>query len=314
MEWIKKNYEKFALLLLAVGLLAVSGLLIWNRMSFVAGFESLKATVVQNNNIQPLKTESLEEARANLQKPATWAAHPGSLFVSRKYILKDNALIDPFENQVMLHPPVPNDWFIKNNLDLTEQDILTEDQDGDGFSNLDEFNAGTDPLDKNSHPAYTTKLRLEKFIKVPFRLVFKARPDPDSFQINTIDINQPSQILRVGDQIAKTKFKIVKFVEKFTPNQYQTMEDTSELTIQNTETGEQVVLVYGKTVDSPDSYAQFRYLWDNSVFAVKKDKEFSLKPEADVKYKLIDINEREAVIQETKTEKKITIPHLEEQH
>jgi hypothetical protein len=75
-----------------------------------------------------------------------------------------------------------------------------------------------------------------------------------------------------------------------------------------------VVLVYGKVADSPDSYALFRYLWDTdpktSQFRVKKDQEFALKPETDVRYKLIDINEREAVIQ-TKSGDKIKIPLLE---
>jgi len=88
--------------------------------------------------------------------------------------------------------------------------------------------------------------------------------------------------------------------------------DVSELTIQNTETQVQVVLVYDTPADSPDSYAVFKYLWNNTQITVKKDQEFVLKPDTDVKYKLIDINDREAVIQ-TATGEKITIPHFEEE-
>jgi len=317
MDWIKNNYEKFALLLVSLGLLAVSVLLILNTRSFIATFDELKTSVVENNKVPPLDLSLLEDAKNTVQKPASWAAHPGSLFVSQRYILKDGILINPFKpdpngQNLPLHPPVPNEWFIKTSLDITDQDILTEDADGDGFTNLDEFTAGTDPLDKNSHPAYTTKLKLFQFIKVPFRLIFNARPDADSFQINTIDLNQASQILKVGDQILGTKFKIIKFVEKHTTNSLGTDEDASELTIQNTETQDQVVLIYGKQVDSPDTYAAFKYLWNNTQFNVKKNQEFSLKPEVDVKYKLIDINDTEAVIQ-TKTGEKITIPHFEEE-
>jgi len=320
MDWIKKNSEKFVLLLLSLALLGVSVLLFLNGRSFLATFDSLKNEVRQNNNVPALDIKPMEDAQASLAKPASWAGgHAGSLFVSRKYILQDGVLIDPFDPKTgrMLHPPIPNEWFIKYNLDITDPDVLTQDPDSDGFSNLDEFTAGTDPLDKNSHPAYITKLKLVKFIKVPFRLIFNARPDADSFQINTIDVHQPSQILKIGDQIQGTKFKIIKFDEKKFTDSNDIEHDISELTIQHIETGDKVVLVYNKQADSPDSYAQFKYLWDTnpqtSVFSVKKDHEFSLKPDTDVKYKLIDINEHEAVIQ-TKTQDQIKIPLLEGTH
>jgi len=291
--------------------------LILKVRTFLATFEGLKAPVIENNKVPDLDLSPLGDARTAIQKPGAWTGHPGSLFVSRRYIFRDPDLVDPFENSpgkppVQLHPPVPNEWFIKYNLDITDPDILSEDTDGDGFSNLDEFLAGTDPLDKNSHPAYTTKLKLARFIKVPFRLIYNARPDADSYQINTVDINQPSQILKIGDPIVGTKFKLIKFEDKKMTDSNDIEHDISELTIQNTDTGAQVVLVYNKQVDSPDSYAVFKYLWNNTQITVKKDQEFVLKPETDVKYKLIDISDQEAVIQ-TKTGQKITIPHFEEE-
>ena len=145
-----------------------------------------------------------------------------------------------------------------------------------------------------------------------FRLLFSAQPDADSYQINTVDINQASQILKIGDQIAGTKFKLIKFEPKSMTDSNGIDHNISELTIQNTETQAQVVLVYDKQADSPDSYAVLKYLWNTSQITVKKDQEFVLKPETDVKYKLIDISDREAVIQ-TKTGDKITIPHFEEE-
>ena len=87
-------------------------------------------------------------------------------------------------------------------------------------------------------------------------------------------------------------------------------QDVSELIVQNTETGENVVLVLEKIVDSPDSYALFRYLWNNTQFQVKKNQVFALPPEPTVQYKLIDIKETEALIQPPKGDN-ITVPHLE---
>ena len=104
-------------------------------------------------------------------------------------------------------------------------------------------------------------LYLEQYIKVPFRLRFMARPDDTSFQIDTVDVHQPTQILQMGDPIAGTKFKIVDFKEKHMKDESEIDHDVSELTVQNTDTGEKVVLIMGQVVDSPDSYAKFKYTW-----------------------------------------------------
>lgn len=330
MDWIKKNYEKFSLLLLALALAGVSVFLILSARSFLTVFDSIHANVIHNNNIPALDTGKIEEAKVALQKSPVWSGHPGSLFVSRKYLIKEGALYDPLEptqggTTLALHPPIPNAWFIKYNLDLLDSDILDQDPDGDGFTNLEEWknlkgdgSDSTDPTDKNSHPPYYTKLRLEKYIREHFLMLFAAydgdpaKPDSLTFQINAITAGKPSQFLKMGDTIAGTKFKITKFeLKKFT-DANDVIKDVSELTVEHSDTGEKVVMVLDKLADSPDSYALFKYLWNNTELKVKKDKEFSLAPEEDQKYKLVDIQEQEAVIESLKTHEQIKVPHLEE--
>jgi hypothetical protein len=315
MDWIKNNYEKFTLLLLSVVLIAASAYLVWDAHNFMATFEGIVDRGTHSNKVAPLETKNLIAAKGSLEKPAKWVSNKGRLFVSEQYILKDDMLICVTDDKGgMIHPPVPNNWFAANNLEIANENILSEDPDGDGFTNLDEFLGHTNPNDKNSHPPYTTKLRLVKFIQQPFRLMFKSRPDNDSFQIDTVDVKQPTQILKLGDQIAGTKFKIIDFKEKkFTNPSTDAEQDVSELTIENNETKEKVVLILEKLVNSPDSYAQFRYLWDNTDIKVKKDKEFSLKPEDSVKYKVVDIQDAEATIENVSTHEQIKVPHLDEQ-
>ena len=74
--------------------------------------------------------------------------------------------------------------------------------------------------------------------------------------------------------------------------------DVSELTLENTDTRETIVLVKEKVTDSPDSYGLFDYLHPQPPIQirVKKGQEFVLLPEKDKKYKLVDIKEGEAVI------------------
>lgn len=98
------------------------------------------------------------------------------------------------------------------------------------------------------------------------RLIFKAydgdprqtdRYDKFSFQIDTIDIRQPSEFLRLGEMIPNTKFKLVKFVYKEGPDEKLGEKvDVSELVIVNTVTGQTVTLRYNKVVDASASGAK----------------------------------------------------------
>jgi hypothetical protein len=134
------------------------------------------------------------------------------------------------------------------------------------------------------------------------------KPETMTFQINTVDVQQPSQFVKIGDMIAGTKFKVLGFQFKEVPNPSTGItRDVSELTVQNTESGDNVTLVLEEIVNSPDSYALFNYLWANKQFQVKLHKEFVLLPEASLRYKLVDINEDWVLIQ-IPTGEKIRIP------
>jgi len=325
MDWIKRNYDQFFLGLVALLLLVLSGFLISSAIGFQQIFEGIRGQVIHHNEIPPVDLSSLQQAADAAANPGKWElkSDEGSLFVSIPYIAAGDSLIDPRTSDKPLHPPVPNRWIIDNKLDILDNNVLNEDPDGDGFTNLDEWKGlkgdgsdSTNPNDPKSHPPYYTKLRLAQYIKQPFRLLFNAydgdinKPETLTFQINTVDVNQPSQFVKIGDIINGTKFKVIKFEHKVeTDPATGSTRDVSELTVQNTELGDNVALVLERIVDSPDSYALFRYLWNNTQFEVKKNKEFVLLPETTLRYKLIDIKEDEALIQ-TPTGQQVRIPHL----
>ena len=94
---------------------------------------------------------------------------------------------------------------------------------------------------------------------VPFRLLFNAydgdpkkdTPEKFEFQINTIDLRQPSEFLKIGSTIAKTKWKLTKFEYKTRMNPIiQELEDVSELTLTNTETSVVIVLILNHVTDT----------------------------------------------------------------
>ena len=91
------------------------------------------------------------------------------------------------------------------------------------------------------------------------RLVFKAydgdprqtdRYEKFSFQIDTVDIHQPSEFLNLGNMIPNTRLKLVKFVFKEAYDEkLKEKVDVSELVIVNTVTGQTATLPYNKLVD-----------------------------------------------------------------
>jgi hypothetical protein len=126
----------------------------------------------------------------------------------------------------------------------------------------------------------------------------------DTFAINTIDMAEPTQFLRIGETIAGTRFKVVKFTPKYSANQYGTTVDVSELTLQHEDTKEQLSLTKEKVAISPESVVTFEYSWPCTApardFIVRRDQEFSLKPNEDIKYKLVDVQPTKAVIVNTR--------------
>ncbi len=202
----------------------------------------------------------------------------------------------PLQN-TEVHAPVPNEWFEKYALPIEDADALEQDPDKDGFTNLDEWQGNTDPTKAESHPDYTTKLRLVSATEEPFRYIFASRTK-DKFGINSTDESEPTQFLKVGDIIRGTDFKILKFTEKKERNQYGMKMDVSELLLEHQQNHAQLTLVKGQVATSPQSVATFVYSWGGrKEFEVRKDQEFPLATaEGNRTYKLIDVRPDKAVI------------------
>jgi|GEM_PF-684853 len=483
MNWVKQKYDIVILAVATLLLVSNAGWIVMNRMEQSAVQASL--IVPKENAIPALSLDAVRQAAALTDSPAKWKSgsdlpkgtpERGSLLVSRRYLLKDGKLIDPLsEGSEQLHPPITNDWLLANGLDYTDMNIKEKDSDGDGFSNLEEFEKKTNPNDPKDAPASFNKLKLVSFNSVPFLLTFKSLskeeiilkkennkdessskkatinfspadwninnenlgkyfketingtkneyknkieknedeikklekqveklekfllqekvkaekvkadkdtsrkikdkidgilsdlkkasndlmrlpnlietdkksldllneifpeeievnisitktlPSPKSpeiiqfendgrkavleidreFQINFIspEKNVPSQYLKLGNQIEGAPYRILKYEAKPGPNGVNASGDLSELTVQNTETGESIVLVYNKEANDPTSYGTFRNLLapGDADFTLKKGEEFTIKPDITRKLKLIDITATKAQIRDIST-------------
>ncbi len=299
LEWIKAHYDRAALIAAAVFLFISAVSIWWGAIQFGNRLVTMQAPRAKTASPPPIAAE-LDRASEQLQLPTQWKGSTRSgLFVPEKHFIGPDGMPATLQN-TEVHPPVPNDWFEKYHLPIEDADVLDQDPDKDGFSNLDEWQGNADPTDKESHPDYVTKLHLVSATEEPFRYIFSSRIK-DKFGINSIDESEPTQFLKVGDLIRGTDFKIVNFTEKRARNQYGINEDVSELLLEHQQSHSQVVLVKGKVATSPQSVATFVYTWGGRrEFEVRKDQEFPLATaEGNRTYKLIEVQPAKAVIVDT---------------
>jgi hypothetical protein len=309
MNWLRTNYDRAAVLAAALFLILCALFIFLGASGFSERFSALQNVPPPNNKIPAGKAPEITEAMKKLEAPLQWVATGrGGLFVPEKHFIGADGQPTTLQN-TLLHPPVPNEWLEEFGLPITDADVLAQDPDSDGFTNLDEWEGHSNPIEKESHPPYTFKLKLRSFAQEAFPLIFSSSVG-DTYAINNIDPSKPTQFLQIGGMVGGTKYKLTKYTEKYDTDKYGTRIDISELTLEQIDNHDVVTLVKERRTTSPESVANFLYTWGGTEqsFAVKKDQEFSLKPQEEIKYKLVDVQSDKAIIIQTqKPNEKIEI-------
>ncbi|TAG10033.1 MAG: hypothetical protein EAZ42_05065 [Verrucomicrobia bacterium] len=168
MSWFSQNYEKAALggaAVVALGVLYLG----WSKFASVSENFTMDMAGSGNNNTAVTNADHVPKAIASLSMDRNWKSGEVDgravdlfvgipLFVASKEPTKP---LDPFKGE-MIHPPIPNKWWIDNRIDPGFSDSPQQDPDGDGFSNLEEFNAKTDPNNPAAIPSLIAKLMYVK--------------------------------------------------------------------------------------------------------------------------------------------------------
>jgi hypothetical protein len=168
MSWFAKNYEKAALggtVALAFGL-AFMG---YSKFSSVEQDFGTGLKGQGNNNAAVRDADLIPKILASLKLDRTWnqaldGDRPVDLFTGIPLFISSLAPDKPIDllKDAPVHPPIPNIWWIENRLDPGFADSPNRDPDQDGFSNLEEFNAKTDPNSAKSLPSLIAKLMYVK--------------------------------------------------------------------------------------------------------------------------------------------------------
>ncbi len=323
MDLLKANYDKV--------LLIVAGLILGGVALFVA----LDASSLGERFVPPQflrtgaafvpeqKIADLEKDRATMDTRSDWKEAPGSLFVSREYIVRDGRLIDILQGDEEIFPGIPNKWIQQYRLDYSDAKLPERDPDQDGFTNLEEFLAKTNPCDPASRPPAWTKFRLSSNKLEQLRFIFNAVTDNEGNTIKEVQINTVSggdssatsgrtMFYKIGDPVTIAERNAAgRQVNTPTPFKVLRAEmrgnGEPSVVLQNVADGKEIVLDLGKVKNSPYALATLKDTRSGQEFQLRTGDEFEM-PDGGGRYKLIDVSEEKAQIKNLRTDEICAVP------
>ena len=194
MSKLPKNFEKALLGVAGVAALGFAALGFMKSSAVEAEFShNLKGTGKSDASIP--EAAATTQATNSLTSNRTIEAGEDSkgrkvnLFVGIPLFADKNnptKPVDPREG-ADVHPGIPNVWWIEMGADMSFANSPDRDDDGDGFSNREEFEAKTHPVDAKSVPALIAKLSYVKdesskwYVKFGFESEGKWAPRLEGF-------------------------------------------------------------------------------------------------------------------------------------
>ena len=301
------NYEKKLLIAMALLAILVAGLLIWQSKELPGTL--IVRNVTPKDQLGEIPIEKAQVALERLKTVFDWKAaerngKPVPLNKSILMVVKDDQLYDLFVENPQLRPPMTNDFLVGNGVpNILRANVGELDPDEDGFSNEEEFLAGTKPMDATSKPPATTKLFLKSRITNDYILNFKSST---SMQVARVKPEPVKNVfITVGNDFGfdpgVSRFKALSMEKKEVPDPRTTTRDASELKILDTATNKEYVLIRGEDTNLAEYEAQFEFrLITLREFTVKKGENFQL-PGTGETYKVVEVEEAEATIQKVET-------------
>lgn len=222
------------------------------------------------------------------KSPSTWT-DDALLFSSPITLEKNGKLIRLDQPEPRAFPEFPNQYLLDHRLNFLDGNLPSQDPDGDGFSILEEYEAGTDPRSAESFPPLTDKLHFVSRKVQLYRASFDARPDGRQAQLT----RHPSAIfgrdvfaVSEGDLSPDGKLRVESISDQ-------------EVQVRHLDTDTAHVLPKREVVEIPTWFAEFRFALGNldEVFFAKEGSVFSLPPSnGENRYRLEKVEEDGASI------------------
>ena len=226
MSWFSENYEKAAIggaAAIVVGL----GFIIWSSHNAASGaFEVEASEKIDDASVAGLpRMQEVNESLTKDHEIVTASVNDRSvnLFTSIPLFVKrnDESTAIDLEEGGAVHEGIDNKFWLQYGLDPGFENSPQLDPDEDGFTNMDEYTAGTSPVEFDSHPdpvlklaivsVETTQLHIKASNfgsdKATFRIETKGRKSLG--KINTPI--KPGELIAFTNDFMKNRFKFVSY-------------------------------------------------------------------------------------------------------
>lgn len=225
------------------------------------------------------------------------------------------------------HDGLPNDWEKKYALNPNDPTDAAKDADGDGFTNLEEFTAGTDPRDKMSHPDYLDSVSLAgglRLTTLPFYFN-NAMPIPGGHRFTfqrlgmkgfdaKVSAKMNEEIVSSDRKSWKSGWKVTKYEQKTEQRQIAGSKlkrpvDVSTVDIERIADGKKMTIRVGERNVPIESQAELQYTrGEGKKIVVASGMEFELNG---MKYRVVKLggneNGGEVTILDLQTKKEKTV-------
>jgi hypothetical protein len=321
--WVRAYYDKFILVVVLAAILVSLSILIYNiRREKKTLAEEQPGRVPPAVRVkQPAMAVQADDTLETLACPFQLGGWTTRMVVAELRVscvkcgqpIPFNAEICPFRSCRAAQPRIiketerdsdadkmPDVWEKKYGLNINMDDA-SQDPDQDGFTNLEEYRAGTNPNDPDSAPAPVTKLRVLKTGQVVFPLVLNG----------IMKSSSGDWIFMIRNRPAKTDYtpRLGETVHDYKLESYD--EKTRKLIV--AKDGKQYVLTENAaTGGQREEVAQLVYQADNSVKTYKKGDIITLKTaRKKYDYKIVDINDRNVIVADMQSGSEIMLEPAE---
>ncbi|WP_461784350.1 Amuc_1099 family pilus-like system protein [Prosthecobacter sp.] len=306
------NYEKVILTISSLLAIGAAGFLIFQSSAFEDSL--LLPQGASRNDLNAPDNAAVVTGIDTLKKKYAWlspdrSGKPVPLNKSVLLVMKSGELFDLLLPEPQLRPPMTNLFLTGDRTknppeaelpNLYSPNVGDLDADNDGFSNLDEFTAKTDPRSDSSLPPLTNKLVLRQRISHDYILVLKGGSD-GTFQIQRLQPSKGSVFKPLNEEFGfdkgVTRFKLLE-AQKQTI-QHPTLGPMEAYVVKalDLSTNKPFELVQGKETNLAEYEAELEFRWKQRqpIPGVKEGKTFQL-PGLGKTYHIWKLEENKAVI------------------
>ena len=196
-------------------------------------------------------------------------------------------------------------WCRKYGLDSRDPAMLDADTDGDGYTNREEYIAGTNPTDPRSMPGMIEGIVMKEMKEV--RMPFLLREVKDGkARVERLDSPGMEQ-WEQGTVVKGLPYRVTAVKKEVKADKHGVFSDISQVTVENTDTKESVVLIRDLPARSNETYAMLTGP-DGAEIKVRVDEVIQLPGQKDKKFKVIELRPEQVVIEEIGSRNTLTIP------